>query len=73
MYICLYRSLFTEILAEEFINLGKGDDVLLVVEVGVACAGNDHEKLVVLLAGSYGQLLVCVAAEVERIDRKSVV
>lgn len=66
MYMCLYRDLFAEILAEEVLYGGKGDDVLPVVEVGVACAGNDHEKLVVLLAGSYGQLLVCVAAEVER-------
>lgn len=60
-----FRDLFAEIFAEELFDFGKGDDVLPVVEVGVACAGYDHEQFVVLLAGDYGEFLVGVASEIE--------
>lgn len=58
-------NLLADIFVEEFFNLVKGDDILLVVEVAVACSGNHHEELVVGFAGSDGQLLVGIAAEVE--------
>lgn len=38
----------------------------------MACAGNDHEELVVLFAGGYGEFLVGVAAEIERVGFLSV-
>lgn len=62
----LWEGLF-QVFVEEFFDLGKGDDVFPVVEVGVACAGYNHEELVVGFAGGDGQFLVGVAAEVERV------
>lgn len=61
----LRQDSFADILVKELFNLGKGDDVLLIIQVRVACAGNDHEEFVVLLARRYGQFLVGVAAEIE--------
>lgn len=38
----------------------------------MACAGNYHEKFVVLLAGRYGQFLVGITSEIERVCLLSV-
>ena len=35
-----------QICSEELIHFIKGDDISLVIEVGVACAGNEHQFLV---------------------------
>lgn len=47
----LSDGLFAEVFVEECFYLGKGDDILPVIEVGMACARDDHEELVVLLTG----------------------
>lgn len=54
-----------KILAEEFFNGGEWNYIFLIIEVGMACAGNHHEELVVLLARGYGKLFIGVAAEIE--------
>ena len=69
-----YRNVdsFSDIFIEEFLNLCKWDDVLLIIEVGVACAWNDHEELVVGFCRGYGKPLVGVTTEIERVGFLSV-
>lgn len=57
--------LFSDIFDEEPLNLVEWDDLRPVVEVGVVCARNHHEELVVGPPGGYGQLFVGVADEIE--------
>ena len=55
-----------KIFAKEFDQSVKRDYVFLIVEVCMTCAGNDHEKFIIVLTGNDGKLLVGVASEIER-------
>lgn len=55
-----------QILIEELLYLVERNYLRLIVEVGMACAGNHHEELVVILTRGDGQFLVGIAAEIER-------
>ena len=59
------RMVSFQIFIEKSDKRVKWNYVLTVIEVCMVCTGNNHEELVIILAGNNCEFLICVTSKVE--------